>query len=82
MVGFGVACAIGAFLFWPSGIAAAPPASDRTEILWDRFGVAHIFATSRDEMFYAHSWAQMEAQANLLLHLTANRADGCRVLGQ
>ncbi len=70
MVGCAAACAVAAFLFPPSRIAAAPPAaSDRTEILWDRFGVAHIFATSRDEMFHAHGWAQMEAQANLLLHL-------------
>ena len=70
VIGCAAVFALAAFLFSPAFIsAAAPAASDRTEILWDRFGVAHIFATSREEMFYAHGWAQMEAQANLLLHL-------------
>ncbi|HEY2150405.1 MAG TPA: penicillin acylase family protein [Vicinamibacterales bacterium] len=69
IAGGAAACAIAAFLCSSSGMAAAPAATDRTEILWDRFGVAHIFATSRDDMFRAHGWAQMEAQANLLLHL-------------
>ncbi len=46
-----------------------PQAAGKTEILWDRYGVPHIFATSRESMFYAEGWAQMEAQANLLLQL-------------
>lgn len=43
--------------------AAAP------EILWDKYGVPHIFASDRDSMFYAHGWAQAQAQGNLLLLL-------------
>jgi acyl-homoserine-lactone acylase len=46
-----------------------PQAAGKTEILWDRYGVPHIFATSRESMFYAEGWAQMEAQADLLLQL-------------
>ena len=29
----------------------------------------HIYAASREEMFYAHGWAQMQNQANLILRL-------------
>jgi len=48
---------------------ARPIAAGQAEILWDKYGVAHIFAPDREAMFYAHGWAQMEAQANLLLRL-------------
>jgi acyl-homoserine-lactone acylase len=46
-----------------------PSAAERTEILWDRYGIPHIFAPDRESMFYAHGWAQMHNQANLLLRL-------------
>ena len=44
-------------------------AVSKTEILWDQYGVPHIFAADRESMFYAHGWAQMHNQANLLLRL-------------
>ncbi len=40
-----------------------------TEILWDRYGVPHIYAADREAMFYAHGWAQMRNHADLLLRL-------------
>ena len=46
-----------------------PSAAERAEILWDRYGIPHIFAPDRESMFYAHGWAQMHNQANLLLRL-------------
>jgi acyl-homoserine-lactone acylase len=64
IAGCAAVSAITAFLF-----SSSSHAEGKTEILWDRFGVAHIFASTRDDMFHAHGWAQMEAQANLLLHL-------------
>jgi acyl-homoserine-lactone acylase len=48
---------------------SAASAATKTEILWDRYGVAHIFATDRESMFYADGWAQAQAQGNLLLLL-------------
>ncbi len=48
---------------------ARPLAAGKAEILWDRYGVPHIFAADRENMFYAQGWAQMQAQANLLLQL-------------
>ena len=44
-------------------------ADEKAEILWDRYGVPHILAADRESMFYAHGWAQMQNQANLLLRL-------------
>ena len=44
-------------------------AAPRAEILWDQYGVPHIFAQDRASMFYAEGWAQMRGQAGLLLHL-------------
>ena len=42
-----------------------------TEILWDSFGVPHIFANEYNELFYSFGWAQMRNHANLLLRLFA-----------
>ena len=44
-------------------------AAGKAEILWDQYGVPHIFAATREQMFYAHGWAQMQNQANLILRL-------------
>jgi len=44
-------------------------AAQKTEILWDTYGVPHIYAANREAMFYAHGWAQMRNQADLLLRL-------------
>src|SRR5579863_2999582 len=41
----------------------------QTEVLWDTYGIPHIYAPNREAMFYAHGWAQMRNQANLLLRL-------------
>jgi len=63
-----LAVSLVAVLLLTSGsfIAAPPP---RADILWDTYGVPHIFAADRESMFYAHGWAQMQNQANLLLRL-------------
>ncbi len=45
------------------------PSAAAPEILWDKYGVPHIFASDRESMFYAEGWAQAEAQGNLLLLL-------------
>src|SRR5438067_3923059 len=59
-----IACAV-VIALWP----APRPFAAGTEILWDRYGVPHIFASDRESMFHAHGWAQMQNQANLLLRL-------------
>src|SRR5580700_7599481 len=49
---------------------AALPAKG-TEILWDRFGIPHIFAPDHASLFYAYGYAQMEAHSELLIRLYA-----------
>src|SRR5258705_6687529 len=41
----------------------------KTEILWDSYGVPHIYAKNNREMYYAFGWAQMNNHADLLLRL-------------
>ena len=49
----------------------APASSAGTEILWDRYGVPHIFAPDHPNLFRAYGYAQMEAHAELLIRLYA-----------
>jgi len=52
--------------------AAAPAAvssSPKAEILWDTYGVPHIFAADESSLFHAFGWAQMEAHGDLILRL-------------
>jgi acyl-homoserine-lactone acylase len=54
--------------------AAASPvagAAAGTEILWDTYGVPHIFAPDHPSLFHAYGYAQMEAHSELLLSLYA-----------
>src|SRR6202000_49614 len=47
--------------------AAAYHAKKGSEILWDKFGVPHIFAKTVPDMFYLFGYAEVEAHGNLLL---------------
>ena len=63
------------------GIAATP--TKGTEILWDRYGIPHIFAPDHASLFYAYGYAQMEAHAELLLRLYAQaRGRGAEFYGE
>ena len=53
-----------------------------TEILWDKWGVPHVFAKSVPDMFYCFGWAQAEAHGDLLLHLMGgSRGRGAEYFG-
>jgi acyl-homoserine-lactone acylase len=41
----------------------------KNEILFDSYGIPHIFARSVREMYYGFGWAQMRNHANLMLKL-------------
>jgi len=43
--------------------------NSKTEILWDNYGVPHIYGKSMIEMYYAIGWSQMHNHANLILQL-------------
>ncbi|MDJ0732567.1 MAG: acylase [Nostocaceae cyanobacterium] len=40
-----------------------------TEILWDTYGIPHIYAKDTKSAFYTFGWAQMHSHGNLLLRL-------------
>jgi|LakMenEpi03Aug12_release.lakeMendotaPanAssembly.Ray.scaffolds.fasta_scaffold172605_1 acyl-homoserine-lactone acylase len=50
---------------------AGKAAATGTEILWDRYGVPHIFAPDHTSLFQAYGYAQMEAHSELLVRLYA-----------
>lgn len=55
----------------------------RTEILWDTFGVPHIFAQDREGLAYALGWAQMQNHGDLLLRLyQQGRGRAAELLGE
>ena len=46
-----------------------PESTPTAEILWDTWGVPHIYAPTDAAAFRALGWAQMQAHGDLLLHL-------------
>lgn len=57
---------------WPAVAAAASYRPQHgTEILWDEYGVGHVFARSVTDLFYAFGWAQTKSHGDLLLKLYA-----------
>ncbi len=56
-----------------------PPA----EILWDRWGVPHIFASDVADLFHAYGYAQMRNHGDLILRLYAQaRGRGAEFFGE
>jgi acyl-homoserine-lactone acylase len=61
----------------------AAPMSGSAEILWDSYGVPHIYAANRNQLAYAFGWAQMQNHADLLLRLYAQgRGRASELLGR
>ena len=54
-------------LFW--GLTASCVNRGETEILWDNWGVPHIYASNAADMYRAFGYAQMNSHANLILRL-------------
>jgi len=42
-----------------------------SEVLWDRYGVAHVFAKSETDLFYGFGWAQAHSHGDLLAFVYA-----------
>lgn len=42
-----------------------------TEILWDHYGVAHVYARNVDDLFFGFGWAQARSHGDLLARLYA-----------
>jgi acyl-homoserine-lactone acylase len=57
-----------------SGRAFADPAYHPThgsEILWDRYGVPHVYARSLTDLFYSFGWAQIRSHGDIIARLYA-----------
>ena len=53
-----------------------------SEILWDKFGVPHVFAKTTADMFYLFGYAETEAHGDLLLHTVGgSRGRGAEYFG-
>src|SRR5688500_18862669 len=63
-----VVCALATFTAPTGGQQLYSPRAG-TEILWDTYGVPHVFARDSRSMFYAFGWAQMQSHGDLLLRL-------------
>ena len=47
----------------------APGPDTRVEVLWDRWGIPHIYGKDASAAMFAHGWAQMRSHGDLLLRL-------------
>lgn len=43
--------------------------TNQTEILWDSWGVPHIYGKDAEGLFHAFGWAQMQSHGNIVLRL-------------
>jgi acyl-homoserine-lactone acylase len=58
-------------------------AGRNVEILWDKFGVAHVYAKNVEGMFFGYGYAQMQSHANLVLKLYGeSRGRGAEYWGE
>ncbi|MFB6232269.1 MAG: acylase [Salinibacter sp.] len=51
------------------GVTGCVDGPERTEILWDTWGVPHVYSPDADSLMYAFGWAQMRAHGNRVLRL-------------
>ena len=57
--------------------------SKGSEILWDKYGVPHVYAKNVEDLFYGYGWAQAHSHGNLLLRLYGeSRGRGAEYFGR
>lgn len=63
-------------------LPTAQASEGSVEILWDTWGVPHIYAPDNESLFYAFGWAQAHNHGDLLLRLYAEaRGEGAKYGG-
>ena len=56
---------------------------ETSEILWDTWGVPHIYGKNEQDLFYGMGWAQMHSHGDLLMKLFAEaRGEGAKYFGE
>lgn len=65
------------------GTVALAQQQKQAEILWDEWGVPHIYAENNPSLFYAYGWAQAQNHAHLILQLYGQaRGKGAEYWGE
>jgi acyl-homoserine-lactone acylase len=54
-----------------AGAASAYRPTPGSEVLWDRYGVAHVYGASVNDLFYGFGWAQARSHGDILARLYA-----------
>jgi acyl-homoserine-lactone acylase len=54
-----------------SGASRAAPAYGGGDILWDRYGVGHVYARTTEGLFYAYGFAQAKSHGDAIVKLYA-----------
>src|ERR1019366_6445479 len=60
-------CRVAAFLLCAGLSLSAAPRG--VEILWDNFGVGHVYAQNHEGLFFGYGYIQMQSHGNLILKL-------------
>lgn len=60
---------LSSFTCWSSTSKTGGKQTNQTEILWDKWGVPHIYAPDAEALFYAFGWSQAANHGDLLLRL-------------
>lgn len=56
---------------------------DSTQIIWDNWGVPHIYAQNNNELMYSFGWAQMQSHANTIItNFGRSRGKGAEYWGE
>jgi acyl-homoserine-lactone acylase len=54
---------------WSPPLDAASPSRERNEILWDRYGVPHVYGQSTESVFFGFGYAQARNHGDEILRL-------------
>ncbi len=54
---------------WILAVSTAAAAPRGVEVLWDKFGVPHVYAKTVEGLFFGYGYAQMQSHGNLILKL-------------
>ncbi|MEM9938919.1 MAG: acylase [Pseudomonadota bacterium] len=67
----------------PAKIENTAETQPSTEVLWDTYGVPHIYGERPEDVFYGYGWAQAHSHGDLLLELYGEaRAKGPEYWGE
>jgi len=58
-------------IFGPASAASGFRPTHGSEVLWDRYGVAHVYGSTVNDLFFGFGWAQARSHGDILARLYA-----------